>query len=112
MPKIMSLPEISALPVAAVNVLPMMTDAQLDELAEDIKANGLIDPIAIAEVNGEKVLVDGKNRRAACVIAGVEPAVRYLEKGEGLGAFFLSTNILHRKHRTKSQLAIGWAKMD
>jgi hypothetical protein len=52
------------------DVFPMMTDEELDKLAEDIKANGLKDPVDFV---GDE-LVDGRNRmeameRGACLIS-------------------------------------------
>src|SRR5262245_41932856 len=46
-------------PVHPVNTLPMMSDAELDELAADIKKNGLQEPITYwmdnrEAANGEK----------------------------------------------------------
>ena len=43
----------------------MMADDELAEPAADIKANGLREPLVIARVEDETVLVDGRNRRAA-----------------------------------------------
>ena len=51
----------------------MMDGDELRELAEDIRVNGLREPLVLAEIKGEDVLVDGRNRRAACKIAEVEP---------------------------------------
>ena len=48
----------------------MMPDDELAELAEDIRVNGLRQPI-IRDKKG--MLLDGRNRLAACKIAGVEP---------------------------------------
>ena len=56
----------------------MMFDDELKTLAADIKANGLRDALVIAEVDEETVLVDGRNRRTACKMAGVEPTTRRL----------------------------------
>lgn len=61
--------------------LPMMSDAELDELASDIKANGLLDPIILwndnrAEADGatgpfQKYLLDGRNRLEALKRLGI-----------------------------------------
>lgn len=50
----------------AANFFPLMKDADLDSVVEDIKKNGQIDPIAIFE---GKVL-DGRHRAIACKRAG------------------------------------------
>ncbi len=66
--------DIFKLPVfPAADVFPMMTDDELQELAEDIRANGLRQPVTIAKINGVWMLIDGRNRREACKIAGVVP---------------------------------------
>lgn len=49
---------------------PMMDKAGLAEMAESIKANGQYNPITY---DPDGVLLDGRNREAACKIAGVEP---------------------------------------
>jgi hypothetical protein len=69
----------------AADVFPMMSDEELAELAEDIRKNGLCDPIAFyvpREMRGEKVdaellhevdrfqLLDGRNRMAALELLG------------------------------------------
>ena len=54
-------------------LFPMMTSAELDELAADIKANGLQQPIIVHE--GQ--VLDGRNRLAACLRA--EVAARQVE---------------------------------
>ncbi len=46
----------------AAELFPLMSDAELLELGEDIKQNGLTSPIAIMVENGNAVLVDGRNR--------------------------------------------------
>lgn len=51
------------------NIWPMMFDHELAEMAKNIKENGLLDPITLYEGK----ILDGRNRYAACGIAGVEP---------------------------------------
>ncbi len=55
------------------------------------------------------MLIDGRNRREACKIAGVVPDVRELN-GEDPKAFVISANI-HRRHMTKGQRAMAVAKI-
>jgi ParB-like chromosome segregation protein Spo0J len=50
----------------------MLDEEELEELAADIKANGLQHPLVIAEVEGKLLLVDGRNRREACLRVGKE----------------------------------------
>jgi ParB-like chromosome segregation protein Spo0J len=78
----------------------MMDDRELKALADDIKANGLREPI---KVTADGVLVEGRNRLAACELAGVEPE---FETANGdLGDLIVSANIM-RRHMTKGQIAI------
>jgi ParB-like chromosome segregation protein Spo0J len=51
----------------------MLDDDELEEMADDIKANGLIMPLLVGRLDGQSVLVDGRNRREACWRAGVVP---------------------------------------
>jgi ParB-like nuclease domain len=97
--------ELPVLPAA--DVFPMMADDELQELADDIKANGLNQPIVTAEVDGKRVLVDGRNRRAACKLAGVEPQIRHLN-GEDPKAYVLSADV-HRRNLTPGQRAMAVA---
>ena len=60
--------ELAVHPVAAL--FPMLAGDELEELAADIKARGLLQPIVL---DAEGRILDGRNRLAACKIAGVEP---------------------------------------
>ena len=51
----------------AANVFPMMDQDRLEELAEDIKDNGL--QIEIELFEGK--IIDGRNRYKACLLGGV-----------------------------------------
>lgn len=53
----------------AADTFPMMDEARFGELVEDIKANGLLQPIVICD---NKVL-DGRNRYKACQRLGISP---------------------------------------
>ena len=84
------------------NIFPLMSDAEIQDLASDIRANGLIE--SIWTYQGK--IVDGRNRYTACQIAGEEP--RYQEwKGDDseLVAFVLALN-LKRRHLDASQRAV------
>jgi len=87
-------------PVAAL--FPMLSESELRELADDIVANGLQQPIVM---QGD-TLLDGRNRIAACKLAGVEPGVTQYTGGSPV-AFIIGVN-LKRRHLDKGQrIALG-----
>jgi ParB-like chromosome segregation protein Spo0J len=98
-------PEMKIHPAAAI--MPMMPDDELAELAESIKENGLIHPVML---DAEGQVVDGKNRLAACRLAGVEPRFETLEKGRDVIAYVASVN-LQRRHVSKGQQAMRHARL-
>lgn len=51
-------------------LFPPIGDEELQALAADIKRRGLLHPI----ITHEGLILDGRNRLAACEIAGVEPS--------------------------------------
>jgi len=69
--------------------------------AEDIKANGLIHPIVL---DSEGVLIDGRNRLAACRLAGVQPRFTSLN-GSNSVSYILSSNV-KRRHLNQGQRAM------
>jgi hypothetical protein len=92
-------------PIAAM--FPMMTKQELDELANDIKQNGLREPIKLS--SDGKQIIDGRNRLAACKLAKIEPTFEKLN-GEDATAFAISANIA-RRHMTAGQRAMVAAKI-
>jgi hypothetical protein len=82
--------ELAVHPVAAL--FPMLADDDLDELAADIKARGLLQPIVLDA--GGRVL-DGRNRLAACEKAGIEPDFITYADGDPDG-YALAINISRR----------------
>jgi ParB-like chromosome segregation protein Spo0J len=90
-------------PVA--EVFPEMSPAELQELADDIKANGLAHPVTR---DRDGVILDGRNRLKACEIAGIESRFTVFE-GDDPVAFIISTN-LKRRHLNESQRAMVAAK--
>jgi ParB-like chromosome segregation protein Spo0J len=80
-----------------------MAGAELDELAQDIRDNGLRE--AIWTHDGK--IIDGRNRLNACEIAGVKPTFREW-KGKGSLVKFVYSLNYHRRHLnlTPSQKAI------
>ncbi|MGN6314572.1 MAG: hypothetical protein ACTHMO_12545 [Rhodanobacteraceae bacterium] len=80
-------------------LFPRLAGTEFSALVEDIRANGLREPITLHD----GMILDGGNRYRACVEAGVAP--RFAEfKGDNLVTFVLSAN-LHRRHMTPGQQA-------
>lgn len=80
-------------------LFPMATDAELQEMAADIRQRGLLCPIITLD---GKVL-DGRNRLRACEIAGATPRFQKYAGADPL-ADVVSWN-LKRRHLTPSQQA-------
>lgn len=91
----------------AADLFPMLPADELQQLVDDIAAHGLREAVVVATIDGEEMLVDGRNRLAACKMAGVEPTLRRLN-GEDPTAFVVSANI-NRRHMTKGQRAMAVA---
>lgn len=87
----------------AAAVWPMLPEPDLRRLADDIKINGLRHPIVL-DKDGR--VLDGRNRLAACEIAGVEPEfVTY--DGDPV-AYVLSANN-ERRHMSLPERAAATA---
>lgn len=82
-------------------IFPMMEGSEFDGLKNDIKENGLIEPIWLYQ---EKI-IDGRNRYRACIENGVEPKFRNWEGKGSLISFVISLN-LKRRHLNESQRAM------
>ena len=85
----------------ACKLFPKLGAVELQELADDIRQNGLQNAIIL--LDGK--ILDGRNRHAACKIAGVEPR---FEKWTGNGSpveWVISQNLM-RRHLTASQRAV------
>lgn len=87
------------------NVFPLMDNDELTRLAEDIKQNGLHEPIVIYEGK----ILDGRNRARACQRINIAPT-RTTYNGSDPVGFVVSKN-LHRRHLNESQRAMVAAKV-
>lgn len=89
----------------AADVFPMLDDAALKLLADDIAEHGQKHPIVVFE----DMILDGRNRHRACKMAKVDPR---FEKWKGADpiAYVVSANI-HRRHLDESQRAMIGARI-
>ena len=82
-------------------LIPSADDDELQDLTDDIRAHGLIDPIVLFE----GMILDGRNRAAACKRAGIAP--RYVQFGGGRedALILVVSHNLKRRHLTKQAIA-------
>jgi N6-adenosine-specific RNA methylase IME4 len=98
----------------AASIFPMMNGDELAELADDIKTRGLRERIWLMPTPGgwapySGAVLDGRNRLAACELAGVEPSYNVYRGDDPVG-FVVSLN-LKRRHLSESQRALVAAKI-
>jgi len=84
-------------------IFPLMDDDALDALADDIRRNGLLEPIVLDK---DGLIVDGRNRQTACLMAGVKPQYKTLPGNISPTTYVIAEN-LTRRHLTKSQAAMA-----
>jgi N6-adenosine-specific RNA methylase IME4 len=92
-------------PHPLADLFPMLSDRETAELADDICTYGQREPIVLLD----GMILDGRNRLAACRFAQIEPVFADFDGDDPLG-FVLSKN-LHRRHLTESQRAMVAAKI-
>ena len=90
----------------AALAFPEMSTAELKELADDIRENGLANPIVHDSAG---LLLDGRNRLKACEIAEVLPRFETY-KGDNPVGLIISAN-LRRRHLNESQRALVASKL-
>lgn len=92
----------------AACIFPILPDDELQQLADDIKANGQHEPVVIFD----GMVLDGRNRWLACKFAGITPKTREFH-GSPLDAlsYVWSVNV-KRRHLSSGQAAIAWAKLE
>lgn len=85
----------------AANLFPMIEGDEFAALVDDIRTNGLIEPVWLTP---DGALLDGRNRANACKQTGVELRTRVYDGDDPIG-FVVSLNI-HRRHLTTGQQAL------
>jgi ParB-like chromosome segregation protein Spo0J len=92
----------------AAEVLPWMTDDELQRLADDIAAKGQLHPI---DRLPDGRIIDGRNRELACRMAGIEPEYQRCDyTGAQIVGHVVSLNV-PRRHLSPSQLAMVAAEL-
>lgn len=81
-------------------IFPLMEGDALQGLADSIKANGLLEPIKLFEGK----ILDGRNRKTACLMAGVEP--RFVDVNPEDPIAYVVAENRDRRHLTPSQWAM------
>lgn len=82
-------------------LIPAMSDEEFTELRDDIRENGLREPVTLYKGK----LLDGRHRARACEELGLEPATREYE-GDAPADYVISLN-LRRRHLTVGQRAMA-----
>ena len=75
---------------------PMLPEGELQELAESIRENGLRHPVVIT---ADGLILDGRNRAAACERVGVTPETVVYE-GDDLAEYVIDSNVTRRNMST------------
>ena len=90
----------------AADIFEMLPSPELDELAHDIAEIGLQEPVWLWRDpdDGIDYLLDGRNRVAACAIAGAEVKTRYYTGSDPV-AKAVSANV-RRRHLNEGQKGI------
>jgi len=90
----------------AANAFPMMNIGELQELADDIRDNGLKVPIALYDGK----IIDGRNRAKACEIAHVTPTYKTVQIDDPY-MWAWSLNGERRHLDSQEQKAVIWKKL-
>jgi hypothetical protein len=86
----------------AAEIFPMLSDIEISALAKDITENGLKVPL----VTCKGILLDGRNRLAACILAGIEPSTYEYDEGSPV-AFIVSINLMRRQLDPSQRAAVA-----
>jgi len=85
------------------NIFPLMEGKEFDDLVEDIKRHGQLEPIVVHE---NKIL-DGRNRFRACKKAGIAPKIeKWIKQPGSTEMSYIVSQNLHRRHLNDGQRAM------
>lgn len=86
----------------AANIVPLLPEDKLKELADDIGEHGLVNPIVLADGK----VIDGRNRLLACRMASVIPTFIELKESKLYRVEWVIRQNVIRRHLTVTQLAV------
>lgn len=89
------------------NLFPMLQDSELDDLGEDIRANGQVETVKLHR----GMVLDGRNRYTACARKGVGVRTEIFEGSDREALAWVISKNLKRRHLTESQRAMVAAKL-
>lgn len=87
------------------NIFPLLDGDEFGALVNDIRTNGLHEPIVLFE----GMILDGRNRYRACAIGGIDARFETYDGVDPI-AYVVSLN-LRRRHLDESQRAMVAAKL-
>jgi len=86
---------------ALSSAFPSMSESQLEDLVEDIKQNGLLEPIVVYQ----NQILDGWHRWSACQRANITP--KFVTYGGDNPIDYVKSKNLNRRHLSESQRAMA-----
>lgn len=105
MENITKLPELETL-------IPPLSKDEISQLTENLLADGCRDPLIVATLGGETVLIDGHNRHRICTEHGIPFSIRYIVLADlDAAADWIERNQLGRRNLKPDQMAMLWANI-
>jgi N6-adenosine-specific RNA methylase IME4 len=89
------------------NLFPMLSDAELDDLGEDIESNGQVETVKLHR----GMILDGRNRYTACGKRGLPIRFETFEGDDRAALNWVISKNLKRRHLTESQRAMVAARL-
>ena len=81
---------------------------QLAALAESIRQNGQLQPCIVRKLNGQYVILAGRNRKRACELIGCKVKCMVVERDQADANLILTDTNLFQRNMKPSELAKGY----
>ena len=95
----------------AAALYPLLPEERLCALSRDIQEHGQQHPIEMLPTDdGTPLLLDGRNRLIACLVAGIEPVIVDVEIDEASADAYVQSQNVHRRHLSTSARAMTAAR--